>query len=275
VSGGVVRAAALRIAPVLGDGAANRRIALAAIERAAADGARLVVLPELATSGYCFGDRAEARAAAEPVPGPSTRAWQEAAAAHDLVVVGGVCEDEAGVLRNSAVVVDGHGVRAVYRKIHLWGGERAIFAEGAEPPPVVDTAVGRIGLAICYDLWFPELVGGLARRGAEIVAAPSNLSATPAQPGLPHLDVLVAIAAAHLNRVNLVLADRCGDERGERWLGAALIVDADGTLLAGPPPGAEPACVSADLRPAAARDKSWGPHNDLLADRRPQTYDGR
>ena len=268
-----LRVAALRLGPELGAPAANRRATVAAIAQAAQAGARLVVLPELVTSGYCFADVAEARACAEPVPGPSTAAWQEAAERHGIVVVGGLCEsDGQGRLWNTAVVVDAGGVRARYRKLHLWGREPELFSRGEERPPVVETAVGRIGVAICYDLWFPELARDLAGRGAELLAVPSNLSRSPAQPGLPHLDVVVAIATAHVNRVHLVLADRCRTERGAEWLGAALVVDADGTLLAGPPPGDEDAMAIADVDPARARDKSFDGLNDLLGDRRDDLY---
>ena len=268
----VVQVAAVRMAPILGETEANRSTTVQAIERAVAIGARLVVLPELASSGYCFVDAAEARSVAERIPGPTTAAWQ-AAAAPGVVIVGGICElDRAGQLRNSAVVVDHSGVRAVYRKLHLWGIEKRLFVAGDELPPLVTTDVGKIGVGICYDLWFPELARELAARGAEILAYPSNLSASPAQDGLPHLDVVVAVSTAHVNGVHLVLADRCGRERGEDWLGAALVVGADGTLLAGPPPGDLPTAVHTSIDPARARDKSWGPANDLLDDRRADLY---
>ena len=268
-----VRVAAVRFGPELGALDANRRASVGAIARAAAAGARLVVLPELASSGYCFHDAGEARAAAETVPGPTTRAWQEAARLGGLVVVGGICElDEHGTVRNSAVVVDAGGVLGRYRKLHLWGHEPRWFVAGDERPPVVETAVGRIGLGVCYDLWFPELTRDLAARGAEIVAVPANFSASPAQQGLPHLDVVTAIATAHVNRVHLVLADRCRTERGSEWLGAALVVDADGSLLAGPPPGDGEAMALADVDPCRARDKAWDGSNDLLADRRTDIY---
>lgn len=268
-----IRVAAVRLGPEIGAVTENRERSVAAIARAAAAGARLVVLPELANSGYCFRDAAEARVAAEPVPGPTTRAWQEAAARLGVVVVGGLCEvDDHDRIRNSAVVVNAGGVCGRYRKLHLWGREPGLFVAGDERPPVVETAVGRIGLGICYDLWFPELTRDLAARGAELVAVPSNLSASPAQAGLPHLDVVVAMATAHVNRVHLVLADRCRTERGCEWLGAALIVDADGTLVAGPPPGFDEALAIAEIDPVRARSKDWGGSNDLLGDRRTDVY---
>ncbi|MCU1529853.1 MAG: Nitrilase/cyanide hydratase and apolipoprotein N-acyltransferase [Frondihabitans sp.] len=269
----IVRVAAARMAPVLGDSAASGARSAAAIEAAAAAGAALVVLPELCSSGYRFADATEAARAAEPVPGPTTERWAALATGLGVVVVGGVCErDDAGRLRNSVVVVDAAGVRAVYRKLHLWGSERELFVAGDAPAPVVETAVGRIGLAVCYDLWFPEQTRGLALSGAEILAVPANLTDGPRQPGLPHLDVIAAIATAHLNRVHVVLADRCGEERGESWLGAAAVVDASGRLLAGPPAGDDAALALADVDLAAACDKRWGDHNDLMADRRPDCY---
>ena len=260
----------MRLGPEIGALEANRRATVSAIEAAAAAGADLVVLPELAISGYVFSGADEAHACAEPVPGATTEAWQEAAGRTGCTVVGGLCElDEAGRLRNSAAVVDASGLRAVYRKLHLWGRETLMFVAGDEPPPVVETQAGRIGVGICYDLWFPEFARSLALRGADILVAPSNLSASPAQPGLPHLDVVVAIATAHVNRMHVVVADRCRDERGERWLGAALVVAADGTLLAQSLDGAQPGSVLADLDLGGARDKRWGEHNDLVGDRRP------
>lgn len=269
-----VTATAVRLGPRLGDRDANLRLALQAIEDAAACGAGLVVLPELATSGYVFESPDEARRAAEPIPGPSTDAWAEAAARLGVVVVGGVCEiDAEGALRNSAVVLDSDGsLRTTYRKVHLWGIEKGIFAEGRAPAPVVETAAGRIGIAVCYDLWFPEHTRSLALRGAQILACPSNLTRTPPQPGLPHTYLSVAISTAHVNRAHVVLSDRCLTERETEWLGLAVVVDANGTLLAGPPPGDGPAAATATVDLRAADDKQWGPVNDLVADRRPDTY---
>jgi predicted amidohydrolase len=270
-----ITAAAVRLGPRVGDREGNLALALKAIEDAAAGGAHLVVLPELATSGYTFEGPAEAWAAAEPVPGLSTDAWAEAAARLGVVVVGGVCELGAdGALRNSAVVLDADGtVCAVYRKIHLWGIERGIFVEGSDPAPVVETAVGRVGVAVCFDLWFPEHTRSLALRGTQILACPSNFTRTEPQPGLTHPYLSVAIATAQLNHVHVVLADRCLAERGSEWLGLTVVVDADGVVLAGPPSGDGPGTAIATFDPEAADDKRWGPANDLISDRRPATYE--
>ncbi len=266
-----VRVASAQLGPVLGDATGNRDRAVAALAVAAGQGARLVVLPELCNSGYVFAGAAEAAASAEPIDGPTVRGWVAAAAAHDLVVVGGLCERDAdGALRNSAVVVDPTGVRAVYRKTHLWDREADIFLAGDAPAPVIDTALGRIGLAVCYDAAFPEHIRRLALGGADIVAVPMNSPAPPRPTSPVPIEIAIAMAAANANRVFLVQADRTGEERGVRWAEASVIVDPTGDVLAGPSTG--PALLVADIDPGQARDKAWGERNDVFADRREDLY---
>jgi predicted amidohydrolase len=271
LSSSSLRIACAQLGPAIGQVAANRERATEAIDSAAAQGARLVVLPELCITGYCFADADEARGCAEPLDGPTVRGWCEQAARHDLVVVGGICElDPHGALRNSAVIVDASGVRAAYRKSHLWDREPAIFRRGDEPAPVVDTAAGRIGVAVCYDAVFPEHLRRLGLAGAEIVAVPMA-SPAPAQPTEPiAIEIALAMAAANSNRVYVAQADRTRDERGTRWAQASVIVDPDGSVVAGPADGEALLLADADL--ARARDKSWGERNDVLGDRRPELY---
>jgi predicted amidohydrolase len=268
----VIRAAAAQFAPVLGDLAGNRERSLEAVARAAAQGADLVVLPELCTSGYAFAGAAEAERSAEPLDGATVRAWTQAARDHGLVVVGGLLERDAdGALRNTAVVVDADGVRAAYRKSHLWDRESEIFVPGDEPPPVVDTAAGRIGLAVCFDAAFPEHMRCAALAGADVIAVPMSSPAPPRPTQPVPIEIAIAMAAANASRVWIVQADRTGDERGIRWAEASVIVDPDGSVVAGPVQG--PALLQAELDLARARDKRWGERNDVFADRRPELYD--
>src|SRR5689334_17823557 len=114
--------ACCQLAPRIGEADANRALAHDAIVDAAERGAQVVVLPELVNSGYVFEGPAEARALAEALDGPTVSDWGALARERDLVVVGGVCERDAdgGILRNTAVIVDPSGLRAAYRKAHLW-----------------------------------------------------------------------------------------------------------------------------------------------------------
>jgi predicted amidohydrolase len=252
---------------------ANRAVAREAIGRAVAAGARLVVLPELVNSGYVFAHPGEARELAEHVTGATVREWGALARDHGLVVVGGFCErDDDGAVRNSAVLVDAYGTRAVYRKAHLWGDEPDHFVPGAEPPPVVETALGRVGLLICYDAEFPEWVRVPALAGADLLAVPANWPAGTVPPGERSVLVVGVQAAAYANRVFVALADRCGAERGTGWTGGSVIVGPEGYPLAGPVLADRPGMLVADCDLPRARDKSLGPRNDIHADRRSDLY---
>lgn len=261
--------AAIRTQPVFGDLAGNRQATHTALTAAADAGAEILVLPELCVSGYCFESDAEADAACETIPGPSTELWSSFARARGVVVIGGLAElDETGRRRNSAVVIDPSGIVGVYRKLHLWGRETLYFVPGEDPPLVVETSLGKIGVGICYDLWFPELVRALADGGAELLVFPSNLTDDPPIVLADHVYVAVARAAAHLSRVPLIVADRCGTERDATWVGAAVVIAASGATLGLAPDDDESAHVIAQLPALSPRKTAWGPHNDIVADRR-------
>jgi predicted amidohydrolase len=267
-----VRVACQQLAPVVGDVDGNRRLTRDAVRSAVGAGAQLVVLPELSTSGYVFESAEEARSCAEPADGPSLAAWSEEIGA-DGVVVGGFCElGDDGLLYNSAAVVDADGVQAVYRKIHLWDAEQVVFEPGKTCAPMIETRVGRIGVAVCYDLNFPEVARGLALVGADIVTVPTNWPRFPRPDGERPIEIALAMATAHLNHVFIAACDRCGAERGVEWTGGSVICDEWGWPLAGPVDDYGPGLLLADCDLARARDKAWNDRNDVLGDRRPDLY---
>jgi 5-aminopentanamidase len=271
----MVRVACQQLAPAVGDVERNRRLTREAVREAVAAGAHLVVLPELSTSGYVFESPAEARACAEPADGPTLQGWAQQAARGDAVVVGGFCElGEDGALYNSAAVVDTTGVLGVYRKIHLWDREQLFFEPGHACAPVLATRVGRIGVAVCYDLWFPEIARDLALGGADLIALPANVPRFPRPEERP-MEVTMAMATAHMNHLFVALCDRCGPERGVEWVGGSVICDEHGWLLEGPPTDYGPGLVLADCDLSRARDKAWNERNDVLGDRRPELYQHR
>jgi len=258
-----------QLAPRIGETEANRAAAMAAVE---ASGAQVVVLPELCTSGYVFEDAAEARALAEPVDGPTVTGWERLARERGLVIVGGLCERDGDALHNSAVLVDAGGVRAVYRKAHLWEQERLIFAPGPAAPPVVDTAFGRIAVVVCYDLEFPEWVRLPALAGAELLCAPVNWPAEPRPEGERPSEVVRVQAIASTSRIFVAACDRTGAERGVEWVGGSVIAGPEGFPLAGPASAGETATLTAECDLAQARDKRLGELSDAFADRRPELY---
>ena len=266
--------AVAQLALQVGDVAGNRRKAREAAAQAARQGASLLILPELADSGYVFASADEARHLAEPAGHNATlREWRELAAELRLTIAGGFCELGAdGRLYNSAALVDREGTRAVYRKAHLWDAEKRIFTPGDARPPVVDLEFGRIGLLICYDLEFPEWVRLPALAGADLIAAPVNWPAADPAAGSPPAEVIKAQAAAAINGVFVAVADRCGTERGVRWISGSMIAGPDGRPVAGPVLADEPALLTAACDLTRARDKRVSENNDLFADRRPRLY---
>ncbi|NIK61575.1 nitrilase-related carbon-nitrogen hydrolase [Kribbella shirazensis] len=254
-------------------------VAVAAVRQAADAGARLIVLPEQAVSGYCFADADEALAAAEPLDGPTVQLLRSLSAELGCVLVAGYCErGESGRIYDSAVVVDAGEVLQNYRKVHLWGREAEWFTPGSRPPSAVDTRAGRVAVMICYDLEFPEFARLAALDGADIIAAPCNWPLLPRPATERPLELIKAQASAGTNKVHIVVADRCGPERGTDWIGGSAVIDASGYLLAdaATPYGetARPVVLTADLDTDTPRDKSLGPHNNAFTDRRPTLYTG-
>jgi predicted amidohydrolase len=247
-----------------------------AVRTAAAQGARLVVLPELAPSGYCFRDREEAWAAAEDLDGPTVTALRGASKELGVTVVAGVALRDQDTLSNAAVLVEDGELLGVYRKSHLWDREKLVFTPGDDGPLVARTQCGVVAVLVCYDLEFPELVRRAAEDGAEIVAAPVNWPIMDHPADQPAIEVVKAQAVAAYYGVFVVVADRCAEERGTRWVGGTSIIAPSGYLLAGP--ATAPAAVAvetvlyADIDPGTARDKALGELNHRLSDRRAGLY---
>lgn len=260
-----------QVAPRLGDRAANHVLIEQQVRSAAREGARLVVLPELVTTGYVL-EREEVRRWAEPLDGPTVGLLHALAAELGLVVVAGLAEADGTELRNTAVLVDHDGLRAAYRKVHLWDREAEIFRPGEEHAPVVDTAAGRVGMVVCYDLEFPEWTRRVALERADVICAPTNWPAEARPPGERPIELVRVQAAASVNRVFVAVADRVGRERGVEWVGGSAVVAPDGYPLAlVRDPGREQLLLArCDL--ALARDKRTGASNDVFGDRRPHLY---
>ncbi|MGN6168063.1 MAG: nitrilase-related carbon-nitrogen hydrolase [Solirubrobacteraceae bacterium] len=267
------RIACRQLAPRVGDLEGNLAASVSAIREAVDHGAEVVVLPELVTSGYVFASREEAASVAIAADDPLFSEWAaEATRVADGrgIVVGGFCErGEDDRLYNSAAVVDPSGVRAVYRKLHLWDREKLFFEPGNRPPPVLDLAVGRIGVMICYDLEFPEMSRMLALEGAELIAVPTNWPRAQWPTNEHPPEVVIAMATARTNRMFIACCDRTGTERGQRWTAGTSIIDEAGWICATPD---GEGLALADLNLAVARTKSLTDLADVMADRRPELY---
>jgi predicted amidohydrolase len=274
-----LRIAVAQYEPHIGDLDINRAALVAHVEAAADRGAQLVVLPELASSGYVFAAEEEAARLAEDAgTGASVIALVEVCRRRDIHVVAGLAEQGDGCRHNSAVVVGPAGRLATYRKLHLFYDEQSWFRPGNELV-VVDLPFARVGVAICYDLWFPEVARALALRGAEVIAVPTNWVASfrarlHDEHGYCQGDIM-AMAWAAANGTAVACADRVGEERGVTFLGASIIVGPDGWPAAGPASADREEMLVADIDLAAVeRARRRTPRNHLLRDRRPDVYAG-
>jgi predicted amidohydrolase len=230
----MVRIACCQIEPTIGDLSANAELIEAQIRAAVEAGAHVIVLPELATSGYMFADADEARATALT---PADFAnWS--AAVGNSIAIGGFCEKgDDGKLYNSAVMVDADGVVARYRKTHLWDREKLIFTPGDTLPPVVNTKHGVIAVMVCYDIEFGELTRRVTLDGAELIAAPVNWPLFPRPEGEHPGEVITAMSTARTNKIAVACCDRAGVERNQRWTEGTTIIDPNGWIVASPGPG--------------------------------------
>ena len=268
-------AAAIQLEPRIGEPERNLRHSLEMIEQAADQGATLIVLPELTNSGYVFESVEEARSLAEHWQrGPSVIAWARIASARALTIVAGLCEADDDRIYNSAVAIGPDGVLGRFHKVHLWDQENRFFTPGDLGFPVIDTPFGRIGIAICYDGWFPESYRACALRGADAVCVPTNWVPMPDQPADREVMAnTLVIAAAHSNGLFIIAADRVGIERGQRFLGNSIIAGPTGFPIAGPASPVEEQILLAPIdlaRAAAARRLNSYSH--LLENRRPSQY---
>lgn len=272
----MVRVACIQMEPVVGEKERNVSHTLSLIGKAADNGAKLVVLPELCNSGYMFATREEAFKLAEEIPtGPTAQAWMEIAASRDLYIVAGIAERDGDSLYNAAVVIGPTGYIGTFRKVHLWNEENLYFEPGNLGFPVFHTPIGRIGAMICYDGWFPESYRLCTLQGADIICIPTNWVPIPGQdPKREAMANILVMGAAHCNSVFVAAADRVGTERGQPFLGQSLIASYTGWPIAGPASARDEEILYADINLADARRKrNWNEYNQVLRDRRSDVYD--
>jgi predicted amidohydrolase len=270
--------ALLKVAAVQLNSTADPAANLAVVDRltraAAADGARLIVLPEKWTA---IGSDAEQRAASETLDGPAIR-WARATAREleiDLVA-GSILERVEGQekLANTSVHVDPRGeVKAVYRKLHMFDVEidgrsyrESDLEEPGEEIVLSHTAVGvELGLSICYDLRFPELYRILAVRGALVLTVPAAFTLPTTR---DHWETLVRARAIE-NQAFVIAANQFGRHPGAHHSGGrSMIVDPWGVVLAQAADGV--GHIIADLDLDGQREvRSRLP---ALANRRPAAY---
>lgn len=255
-----------------GETTANVAAAIDWITTAADAGCKLVVLPECSLTGYGFDSRSCLEQAAIRLEGLEVAAIASLCAEKQIHAVVGFFESSGGKIYNSAALISPGGIAGVHRKAHLphLGGDR--FADRPDDTSVsaFATDIGVIGISICYEIRFPEVMRTLALHGAEIIALPTNW---------PVQSVILAehftrVRAAE-NMVYFVAANRNDSAQGTDYLGHSQIIDALGNVMV--KAHSETGMIVADVDLEIAREKKIVFEEgrfelNLFADRRPEAY---
>ena len=260
----------------------NVRRTVRLLEVAADRGAKIVCTQELFRSTYfCREEDAKFFALAEPVPGPTTKVLQDLAKRRGIVVVGSLFERRApGLHHNTAVVIDADGrLLGTYRKMHVPEDprfyEKFYFAPGDLGFPAFDTAVGRIGVLVCWDQWYPEAARLSALAGSRILFYPTAIGTWTGEAELEsrQRDAWRTVQRAHaiVNGVHLVAPNRVGREGDLEFWGSSFVAGPFGAVLAEGSRDREEAIVAdCDLSEGTRTREGW----PFLRDRRIDAYGG-
>lgn len=262
-----MRVALYQCPPLPLDVSANlMRLEAQAIE-ASAQGAALLVFPEMFLSGYNIGAKA-ARELAQASDGPAALKIAEIAQATGVAILYGYPELSGdGQVYNAVQLIDAQGVRLCnYRKTHLYGElDNAMFRAGDEHFPVVEFGGWKLGFLICYDVEFPENTRRLALAGADLILVPTANMAP-----YDFVAEVTVRARAFENQCYLVYANYCGSEGEIHYCGLSSICAPDGRQIG--LAGQDEALVMADLdRESTSESQAI---NTYFKDRRPGFYSG-
>jgi N-carbamoylputrescine amidase len=279
LSADVLRAAVIQMASVA-DTEVNLRAAEAWVARAADGGADVALLPEFFASPYFPNQqREEAFELAAPLAEhPVLERMQRVAKRHNVLLPVTLFERDGPHFFDTLAVVDRDGsVVHVHRKAHIPDGpgyqEKYYFRPGATPLTAVDTSLGRLGFAICWEQWFPEVARLLTLTGADAIFYPSTIGSEPEEVGAIHTQPMwtrAMVGHAVVNSVYVVASNRVGLEGDASYYGGSFIADPYGDTLVAADDGE--GVWHADLDLAWARKNRAG--FGWFRDRRPDLYGG-
>lgn len=258
--------AAIQFEPRLGHKEENIVRLLALTETAATAGARVIVLPEMATTGYCWLSRAEVAPYVEPIPGPTTARFAALCARYGCYVAIGMpeVEPDTGVFYNAMALVGPQGLVGKYRKTHAFVAEPKWAKDGDLGFPVWETEYGVLGGMICMDASYFEPARLLALQGADVILFPTNWLGEKSPSAF-------WLSRAYENGVYLVAANRYGWERGTQFSGGSAVIGPDGGIIACQDSG--DGIVYGEIDLGRARQKRFAAGDEhKLRDRRPDCY---
>ncbi|MCE7031400.1 carbon-nitrogen hydrolase [Lysobacter sp. GX 14042] len=269
-----------------GDAEANLAVIEQRVAEAAAQGAKLVLLQELHNGAYfCQHECVDEFDLAEPIPGPSTERLGRLAARHSVVIVASLFERRAaGLYHNTAVVLEADGSLAGrYRKMHIPDDpgfyEKFYFTPGDLGFEPIDTSVGRLGVLVCWDQWYPEAARLMALAGAEVLLYPTAIGWDPLD-DQPEKDrqrdawILSHRGHAVANGLPVLSCNRVGHEpsplgaSGVDFWGHSHVLGPQGEFLALADTGAQVLMAELDMKRSEDVRRIW----PFLRDRRIDAY---
>lgn len=252
------------------------------IARAASKGAALIVLPELHRSDYFpQKEHPDLFDLAESIPGPSTEFFGQLAKQHKVVLVISLFEKRAaGLYHNTAVVIEKDGsIAGKYRKMHIPDdpgfSEKFYFTPGDLGFQPIQTSVGKLGVLVCWDQWFPEAARLMALAGAEMLIYPTAIAWCPEDSQAEkqrQRDAWITVQRGHAiaNGLPTLVCNRIGTENNLQFWGSSFIVGPQGEYLAeGSTDQTELICANIDLNQSDKVRRMW----PFLRDRRIDAYD--
>ena len=255
------KAAYIQFAPIFGDQKKNIENLDILIDNSKQ--ADLVVIPELANSGYNFSSRKEAFSLAEEIEKSDFIEFLESKAKkHNIFIVSGFNEKEDGKLFNTSILVSPNGFMGKYRKIHLFMNEKDIFEKGNSGLPVFDIGFCKLGMLLCFDYLFPEVWRILALKDSDIICHPSNFITQYGQKVVP--------VHAIVNRIFTITANRIGTEKDLTFTGKSMISNPVGEIISQASENEEIGFADIDI--FLSRNKMITERNHVLKDRRTEDY---
>jgi len=264
------------------DVAVNKTRLSGTIASLATQGAQLIVLQELHNTLYfCSMEDVARFDLAEPIPGPSTEWLSLLARLHRVVIVASLFERRAaGLYHNTAVVIDSDGtIAGKYRKMHIPDDpayyEKFYFTPGDLGFHPIQTSVGRLGVMVCWDQWYPEAARLMALQGAELLIYPTAIGYDAAdtpdeQQRQRNAWQTVQRGHAVANGLPVVAVNRVGMEESQRFWGTSFVCGPQGELLYEAPEDREAADVVAVDLERSEQVRRWWP---FLRDRRIDHYE--
>ena len=245
INSSVVKVAAIQMDCISGDREENLNKALHLLEESIEYGAKLVVLPELFSTGYWVKELD--MKLAETIPGETTLKLEHIAKTQNICIAGAILEqgEARGVIYDTAFLITPKGINGTYRKICLWDTERTRFKSSCTYPAIFKSSIGNIGLQICYEIGFPEGARMLTLQGADILLYPSAFG----KPRLYIWDIATRSRAVE-NGIYLIAANRSGTEDNGKieFAGHSRIISPKGEILAEAKKADEVIVAEVDLR---------------------------